>query len=464
MTDHRLPLKVKLGYGVCDLGGNLYFTVLAFLLLNYLTDTVGITAGLAGAIIMVGKIWDAVTDPVAGYLSDRTRSRWGRRRPFMFFGSIPLFLCMVLMFTNPGLNGQGTLAAWGLVSFCLLSAAYTVVNIPYSALTPELTRDFHERTSLNGYRFGFAVIGTLIGAGAALPLVEAFGDRNTGFTVMGTAFGLIMMATAMITVFTVKETAEPPPVPAHGFWRTYLSVFGNRPYVLILLTYGLNIAALTVVSGIAIYYFKYLHHNESLTTAAMVVLLLTAMVFIPVSVLASRRIGKKGAYGLGMVVFAVAIMVIFCFGHRQPPMFSVAVMALAGVGLGFTYAMPYAMVADAVEYDYLRTGRRTEGAFYGIWTFGLKIGQAVALGITGTVLSMAGYAPDAVQSPAALLGIRLLLGPVSAGLFLLSVLTLMRYPITEARYNEVLEAIRKMERQQGEHEAGRISKNTYHSS
>jgi glycoside/pentoside/hexuronide:cation symporter, GPH family len=445
LSSQKLPLKTKLGYGVCDLGGNLFFTVIAFLFLNYLTDTVGISAGLAGGIIMVGKIWDAVTDPVAGYLSDNTRSRWGRRRPYMFFGSIPLFFTMILMFTNPRLDGQGALFAWGVVSFCLLCAAYTVVNIPYSALTPELTQDFHERTSLNGYRFGFAVIGTLIGAGAALPLVNAFPDKNTGFTVLGTLFGFIMMITAMTTVFTVQEPPRQESGPARGFFKTYLGVFGNRPYVLILLTYALHVTALTVVSGIAIYYFKYVHHNEAMTTAAMVALLVTAMVFIPVSVVASKKIGKKAAYGFGMGVFSAAIMVLFFFGHLRPPSFSIILMVFAGVGMGFTYALPYAMVPDAIEYDYLRTGKRTEGAFYGIWTFSLKIGQALALGITGSVLSLTGYIPDVAQSASALFGIRLLLGPISAAIFMLAMAMLYFYPINEARYNEIMEGIRKME-------------------
>ena len=319
MSSQKLPVQVKLGYGVCDLGGNLFFTIIAFLLLNYLTDTVGISAGLAGTIIMVGKVWDAVTDPVAGYLSDNTSSRWGRRRPYIFLGSIPLFLTMILMFTNPKLQSQGALFVWGTVSFCLLCAAYTVVNIPYSALTPELTQDFHERTSLNGYRFGFAVIGTLIGAGAALPLVNAFSDKNTGFTVLGIAFGFIMMITAMATAVTVKEPDRQASGPRQGFFRTYLGVFGNRPYIFILLTYALHVTALTVVSGIAIYYFKYVHQNEPMTTAAMVTLLVTAMVFIPVSVVVSKKTGKKAAYGFGLLAFAASIMVLFFFGHLHPP-------------------------------------------------------------------------------------------------------------------------------------------------
>ena len=445
MLGEKLPIKVKLGYGVCDLGGNLFFTVIAFLLLNYLTDTVGIAAGLAGTIIMVGKIWDAITDPVVGYMSDRTQTRWGRRRPYIFVGAFPLFLCMILMFTNPSLEGQMKLFIWGVIVYCLLNTAYTLVNIPYNSMTPELTQDFHERTSINGYRFGFAVVGTLLGAGAALPLVNAFSTKNLGYSVLGGVFGFLMLVTALITFLSVKESGTSQPPVDGGFFKTYLKVFKNGPYKLILLAYTLHITAITVASGIVIYYFKYIHHDEAQTTIAMMFLLVTAMFFIPVSVLLSKKIGKKLVYGSGMALFSIAVMIIFMFGHTTGVNFSFVMMFFAGIGMGFTYAMPYAIVPDAVEYDYLLTGERTEGAFYGIWTFGIKLGQALALAIMGAVLSLSGYVPDVAQSPSALLGIRMLMGPITAILFLLSIWVLYLYPINEKRYNEILEEIKNMD-------------------
>ena len=155
--------------------------------------------------------------------------------------------------------------------------------------------------------------------------------------------------------------------------------------------------------------------------------------------------GKKLAYGLGMFVFSVALLFLFFFGHAMPVNFSFLMMLFAGIGMGFTYAMPWAMVPDTVEYDYLLSGERAEGAFYGIWTFGIKIGQAVALGITGAVLSLTGYIPDVAQTDTAMLGIRLLLGPISAAIFFLSIITLYFYPINENRYNEILSEIKEME-------------------
>ena len=176
----------------------------------------------------------------------------------------------------------------------------------------------------------------------------------------------------------------------------------------------------------------------------MLALLVVAMLFIPISVKLSRKIGKKVVYTIGMTVFSIAISIIAFLGHKLGSNFSLIMMAVAGTGMGFTYALPWAMVPDAVEYDYLLTGERTEGAFYGIWTFGTKIGQAVALGITGGVLSLTGYVPDVIQSESAALGIRMLLGPIPALVFLLAILTLYFYPINEERYAEILQGIDKM--------------------
>lgn len=446
MEQSPLSTKVKLGFGVCDLGGNLFFTVNAFLLLNYLTDSVGIAAGLAGIVIMVGKVWDAITDPIVGYISDRTNTRWGRRRPYILFGSVPLCITMIIMFTNPGLSSQTQLCIWGIVVYCLLNTAYTLVNIPYSALTPELTQDYNERTALNGYRFSFAIIGTLMGAGAALPIVNSFSDKDTGFSAMGAIFGVIMMVTALITFFVVKEPESAKREFTQGFFETYLRVFKNKPFVIILISYALQITGITVASGVTIYYYKYIHNNESMTTIAMLILLTTAMIFIPISVLLARRIGKKMVFSLGMVIFSFGLIIIFFTGHLMSAEYSLGIIAISGIGMGLIFAMPYAIVPDAIEYNYLLTGERTEGSFYGMWTFCLKIGQAVALGITGGVLALTGYIAEVAQTEQALFGIRLLFGPISVIFFIASIALLFFYPINERRYEEILAGITEMEK------------------
>jgi GPH family glycoside/pentoside/hexuronide:cation symporter len=444
----KLPVKVKLGFGVGDLGGNLYFTVIAFWLLNYFTDTVGIAAGVAGIAIVIGKVWDAISDPMMGYISDRTRSRWGRRRPYLLFGSFPWFLAMVILFTNPRLSSQAVLFMWGLAAFCFLSTAYTVVNVPYSSLTPELTKDYHERSSLNGYRAVFMIVGTLIGAGAALPLVKAFSNKNIGYTVMGAVFGALMMAAALITFAAVREPGSRYEVqPKPGLFKKYLYVFKNRPFIIILLTFMMNMIAVSVVSGTMIFYFKYIHQNEDLTTLALLILLVAAMIFIPVAVAVSKRIGKKTTYAGGMLIIALACMLVFALGHQLGIPFVFTMMFVAGIGLSTTYPMPWSMIPDTVEYGYLQTGERREGGYYGIWTLFSKGGQGLAIGITALMLHVTGYVAEAAQTGVARLGIRLLVGPVTALFFVTAAVLLVFYPLSEKRYAQLRERIEAMEKE-----------------
>jgi len=451
MGEGKLSIGTKLGYGVCDIGNCLFVTATAFVLLNYLTDTVGLGAALAGIALMVGRVWDAFYDPVIGYISDKTATKMGRRKPFMLGGAIPLAIFMVIMFTNPALIAgsgisQTTLFIYTMVVYLILCTAYSTVSIPYTSLAPEMTSDYHEKTSLNGYRSGFAVIGTILGAGLALPIVALAPDSNQGFILMGLIFGSIMLAAALTTVFIIKEPAQLKPAKTKGFVRTYIDVFKNRPYVIILLTYIFNVLAVTIASAIVIYYFKYVLLAESATTWAILIFIGGALVFIPISVILSKRVGKKLAYGTGFLLMAVALMTLFFCGHTQGLTFTLVLMAVAGAGYGFTYALPFTIVADAIEYDYQRTGERREGAFFGVWTWGFKMGQALAIFLMGIILSAMGYAANVIPQPEnAQLAIRLFVGPIPAAIFVIAAVLLYFYPITEKRYKEILGEIAEME-------------------
>lgn len=442
MASNKLSLKVKLGFGVCDLGGNMLFTIIAFWLMNFLTDTVGLAAGLAGIALTVGKIWDGVIDPAIGYYSDRTVTRWGRRRPYIFIGGIATFLAMILMFTNPKLSSQTWLFIWAIIAYCLLCLAGSIVNIPYSSLTPELTSDYHERTVLNGYRMTFAVIGTFIGAGTALPILGLFKDKSTGFLALGVIYGLITMVVSLITFYAVKEPAPVACPSKTGGLESYFLAFKNIPYLLILFPWVCNMIATTMMSGMLIYYFKYVYHAGDSTTLAMLALLGSTMLFIPVWVRLSRKIGKKLCYSLGMTIIALVGIVIFLFGHRQGPNFAFILMLVAGIGFATTYVIPWSIVPDTVEYDYSKTGERREGIYYGIWTFVSQLGQALAALIMGVILDLYHYIPNQPdQSPGALLGIRLLIGLIPAAIYLTGAVIVLFYPIGEKQYKQMIENI-----------------------
>ncbi|MDR1430277.1 MAG: MFS transporter [Spirochaetaceae bacterium] len=435
----KLSVGQKLGFGVFDLGGNLFFTVIGFWSLNYLTDTVGLAAGLAGLAGMTGKVWDAVTDPLMGYISDRTRSPWGRRRPYLLFGALPMALAMWFFFTSPATSDPRFLVIWAAGALILLNTAGTVINIPYSSLTPELTDDYHERTSLNGYRFGFAVFGTLIGAAAVQPIVDRFPDKRAGFSALGAMLGGLIMVTTLATFFGTREKRHSrADYPAKGFFETYGAVFHNRPFIFLLLAYTLHIMGISFLQGILVYYVKYIYGREDLAYSAMGLLLLVAMIFIPVSVLVSKYIGKKKTYQICFVILVLCCTAIFFLGHRLGLPFFMGLMVLAGTGVGFSYVAPFAMVPDTIEFDAAASGERKEGAYYGMWTFMSKLGTALALSLSGLVLDLGGYIAGAVQEAGSLLAIRIIVGPLPALALCGAFFAVQLYPIDEKTYRRLV--------------------------
>ena len=441
-----LPLKTKVGFGICDVGGNLFFTTLSFQLTIFLTDIVGLSAALMGVALLLGRIVDAFSDPVMGFISDRTKSRWGRRRPYIFFGSIPLAVFFIIMFTKPvWIATQAGLFAWVTIIYFLMTTSYTVVNIPYGALTPDLSRDYNEQTVLNGYRMSFAVIGTLIAAGAAMPIVGLFPTKVSGYTAMGVIFGLIILVTAWVTFFTVKEPVLPNKVSTNGVLQEYLSVLKDRVFLRILIPWGLYISGVTIVASTLIYFFQYIYGDRNLTTLVMLALLVTALAFIPVWVKISRKIGKKRSYITGMSIFSAAVLLVAFTADKVSLPILMLYMVLAGIGLSTHYVMPYSLIPDVVENNYAETGKRREGIYYGLWTFLSKLGQAISALIIGIVLTLVHYVPTAEQSLTAKTGIRMLTGPVPVIVIAAGILVMAGYPISGSKYEEILQKIRVRE-------------------
>ena len=450
----KLTVKQKLGFGIFDLGGNMLFTLMSFWALKFLTDTVGIAAVWAGAAVMISKIWDAVTDPVMGYITDRTLSRWGRRRVYLLFGAVPMMLSMVFFFTSPQYLPSSMHFGWAVVALVVLYTASTIINVPYASLTPELTSDYHEQSSLNGYRFGCAVFGTIAGAGAVEPLVQAFakpGSANPlvdarGFSIMGLILGAIMMIVTLLTFLGTKENKiyRKEDLPKEGFFATFGAVFHNKPYVILLATYALHMTGISFLTTILAYYTNNVLNRGDVTTIALILLLVTAMIFIPISVLVSKKIGKMRTYQICFVILASVCGIIFFLGHRLPIEFFFGLMVYAGIGVGFSYVAPFAMVPDVIEFEAGKTGKRNEGAYYGMWTFTSKLGTALAIFVAGQILSMGGYISQAgegtvVQPPTVFNAIRIIIGPIPMVVLIAAIIVVNLYPLDKPAMRKAAE-------------------------
>jgi len=339
---------------------------------------------------------------------------------------------------------------WAVVALIVLYSSSTLINVPYTSLTPELTSDYNEQSSLNGYRFGCAVFGTIAGAGAVQPLVQLFARPGSadplldqrGFSMMGLILGAVMMIVTFLTFFGTKEKKyRKEDLPTEGFFETFKHVFRNKPFVLLLLTYALHMTGICFLTTILAYYTENVLGRGDITTIAMILLLVTAMIFIPVSVLVSKKIGKQHTYQICFVIIASACGALYFLGHRMPVEFFYGVMVYAGIGVGFSYVAPFAMVPDAIEYEARRSGIRSEGAYYGMWTFISKLGTAIALFVAGQILELGGYISQAgggtaVQPPSVFNAIRTIIGPIPIAILIAAIVVVQFYPLDKKEYRE----------------------------
>ena len=264
----KLPLKTKIAYGVADLGISLLTASIQFFLLFYYTDILGIDPGLAGTALLVGKLtWDAINDPVFGFLSDRTRSRWGRRKPYMLLGAIPFGLTIWLLFSLPaGMTGATAFLAV-LGSFLLVDTTQTLVSVPYYALSAELTYDYDERTSLISIRMIFTVVGYIMGAAATTLLAGIFMNmglaKTAAYSCTGAVFGVIAIITTLVTTLGVKETPNPDLVPAKMPAMSQIKhVFKNRPFVQYMIMSTIISISFTLLTSLFPYFLTYQLHME----------------------------------------------------------------------------------------------------------------------------------------------------------------------------------------------------------
>jgi GPH family glycoside/pentoside/hexuronide:cation symporter len=464
--ENKLSFLTKFGFGIGDVGGNAMFMIVSYIIPFYLAETLGLMPLLAGTAIWIARIWDAVIDPIIGPLSDRTRTRWGRRRPFLLIGGILTFIVMMVMFFNPHFNAveqQLSIFIWAVCAYCLLCTAYSLFNIPYGALTPDLTDSFHEQTSLNSWRMSFAVVGTLLAAGVFNNLKDLispgkFADKSMGYLVTGTIFGAVIMIVTLITFFTVREkapTVVTPRLTPVQVIKSYLRVLQNKPFRLVLFSYAINLLGITLISETMTLYFKYVYHDEGGSTIAMLCLLgMTLLSIILGWNRIIKRIGKNVAYAIGLFIIAGIALLVFFLAPLFGEIFMFIMMTIAGIGMGATYVAPYAMIPDTIEFGRLKSAQREEGSYYGLWTFFSQTGQALAGLIWGFVLQVMNYVPPPqqianaaavsevpqviAQAPEAILGMRLLLGPLPAVFLILAGVIVLFYPINEKMYKEIM--------------------------
>jgi GPH family glycoside/pentoside/hexuronide:cation symporter len=447
---HSLSTRIKLAYGAGDLSQAIVAIVLSFFQLFFLVIVAGLSAGSAGLILGISRVWDALSDPAMGAFLDRSRSRFGQRRIWLAIGAVPFGLSFFLLWIVPPFDATGKFIYYLLV-ILLFETVTTIVGVPYTALTPALTSDYHERTSLNSFRFAFSLGGSLLGLLIHQSIVALFADQQTGYLVAGAVVGAICIVPLLWCFFGIpKEAIARPDQPEASLRRQLRRLLRNQAYLLVMGIYLCSWLAVQITAAVLPFYVTFWLQRHDLQMFIVAAVQAAALLVLFGWKQISERVGKRVTYGLGMALWIGVQAGLFFLQPGQIEL-AFALAILAGLGVATAYLIPWSMLPDVLELNELRTGERPEGLFYGFMVFAQKLGIGLGLFLVGTTLDAFGFqSPQPGQDPttltqpeAALDAIRFIIGPLPALLLLTGMLLAWRYPITRKKHIELQEALAK---------------------
>ncbi|MFJ5692414.1 glucuronide transporter [Arthrobacter sp. NPDC093125] len=430
-----------IGYGAGDAANNLAFTTATMFLLVYYTDVAGISAAAAGTLLLVVRIFDAFADVFAGRMVDRNYSkRFGKFRPFIMFGSIPLLLLSVATFSVPQLGESGTLL-YAYVTYAALGLAYSLVNIPYGSLAGAMTQDPGDRAKLGSARMvGGLLVGSALGIFVA-PLIKPGADLQATFTTITLVFVGIGTVLYFFTVLTAKERVHRA-VPNVSLKQSMETLKGNKPLLMLCISSFFFLSGYLALTSVQLYYLRDVLGRLDLYPVLSIIQLVLTFVLAAFMPKLVRNIGKKHVYIYSSLISVVGGTVIF-FTPASQVMIGFAGLVLSLVGVLAMSIVVWALEADTVEYGEWKTGVRTEGITYALFSFTRKTGQAVGGALAAYALALGGYKSGGVaQTPDAVFGIQIAAGALPAALTILAVLVMTKYTLTDAKHAEILTEIR----------------------
>jgi GPH family glycoside/pentoside/hexuronide:cation symporter len=442
----KLPLRVKLSYGAPSFAGAGMAIPIAIHLTIFYSDTILVPLGLIALVKAIARAMDALTDPVMGWLTDSTRTRWGRRRPWLMFGAPAAALSFYLMFTPPEGVAGANAAAWFAATYICYYLFHTVYIIPHNGLGPELTLDYNERSTLFGIREAFVVLGTLVAAVAPPIFIQAFGGEREGYSGFAALLGTLLVGLYLNLVVQIRERpdfvsrAPNPLVP--GLRR----VFRNRAFRILLAVY-LTSATTGAIPGLMMPYFtKYVLQPENPDTWLAIFLAVyfgSGFLFLPVWIWLARRFEKKPVWLASFIPSITGSGALFFMGPGDIwPTFFILIWAGAAFGAGL-FLGP-AMQADVIDYDELYTGKRREAQYGALWSIMQKFVVIPSMSIPLAILASVGYLPNVPQTEEVQLTIRAIFGLAPATTASIALILGLLYPISRKVHQQIWDGIDKL--------------------
>lgn len=468
-NEGKIPALTKIIYGTGDWGMASFNTIRQIYYAIFLTDVVGLKPGIASFAALFGIIWDAINDPIIGFLSDRINTRWGRRRPFLLIFSVPFGLAFLLLWWAPPWETQMALAVHVTLAYMITDTLQTLITVPFLSLTPEMTEDYDERTSLSTYRMFFNLLASLAAAAGAPEIVAMLPTAQQGYLIMGAIFGGLGVVPYLAIFFTAKEAHPHNTEKSPTINESLTAAWRNVPFRIATGINVLNWVTFDLVALMLPFFLRYwiskgqlnMEVNVpvigSLTINSLVFLILlsTAILFLPVWNYLSNRWNKRVAYIAGMTFWVVVQMLILTINPGQYT-YIIILAFFAGISVSTAHVIPEALFPDIIEWDELFTGQRREGLYYGLKTFVRKLTSALSIFIALQTLEIFNYQipPDGItvfqQPDSALLAIRILTGPAGAVILIGAITMTFLYPIDREKHQRIQKLLARQRARQEE--------------
>lgn len=454
-------MKSKFAYGSGDIYGGAAFLIFSLLYMNFLVLVEGIDVVAASAIILVGKIWDAVTDPIVGSISDNTRSRLGRRRIYFIIGIAPVLLSFIMLFYSFGISGETAKIVYYVFAYMFFGTAFTIVMVPYNAILSDMTDDYNERTSFTTVRMFVSALAALVAAVVPSLIIKAVGGsvngpaQKNGYLVMAVVFGVIFAACWIVTFFGTKERTDLPKVEKFSI-KKWLSVFENRTFRTYLGAFLSFQVAIDLILALFIFYVDIVILKYESYELIMGTLLVCSLVLVPLQGILAKKRGKHFPLIVGMPVWILASLAFIFINSNTHIAVLLILAALIAVGSSAGNLSTWSMLTDVFDVDELITGQRREGIYSGLTTFTRKMASGIAIMLLGVGLKAIGFDqnqynrlkvtaenfdPSAYASSRIVQGIRLMFILVPIVLLVITLFFALRYKLDNKRFDTLIKGI-----------------------
>ncbi len=445
--DETIKLKEKVSYGLGDLGSNLIYTTTVLWLMFFYTNVFGLPPAIAGTLLLLARVWDAVNDPLMGLIVDKTSTKWGKTRPYIIAFAVPVSIVLVLTFYTPDFSYNGKII-YAFITYIFLVTFYTAVNLPYGAMLPLITQDVQERTSFSMFRKLGSSFGMIIVAFVPI-LVSLLGSGNTELEINRTGyfrvmmiFGIIMIILYFITFINTKERVKSKNKDKLTIKEAFECIKVNRPCLIITLFTFIIFTIDAIIAASLQYYIKYyLGKPENFSTVVMIVFILGQMTGILLTPKLSFKFGRKKTVIYASILSLVTYIGIYAF---FPMIVLILISAFFNaIGKGISATLIYSFTSDTVEYGQWKTGKRAEGFIYSAQSFATKAATGVAAFILGIVLTLCKYDSQLlVQNNTVKLGIIIVFIAIPFVLNIVQLLVILKYDLTKEKYEQIIEELK----------------------